>query len=259
MLNMYVVVIGPHSQTNPQNNSICPKQMNGFMDGIQILQVILGMIVPIRFYDPCFTKETKNALEKMYRENGMNLEVMIQIFGDSEKEKYFLMRNPVLIISFIGAFDLEIKEKNITNIQCSCDHGRELRTNNSWVDILPELITQTNDRFDFTIPWPRLDNMTFFELTDIYQQSKTKPWFEIVKFQIDFLLSSKKYFTFDEKTPDFIIQWCQRNPQYILTNKSLLIDFCHYLIEKNFIFDEKDKNILVNSWSFYRREYNIDF
>jgi hypothetical protein len=256
---MYVVVVGPHSQTNPQNNFICPEQMKGFMDGIQILQVILGHNVPIRFYDPCFTIETKNALEKMYRENGINLEVRIQIFGDLEKEEYFRMRNPVLIISFIGAFDLKIKEENITNIQCSCDHGRILRTNNSWVDILPELITQTNDRFDFTVPWPRLDNMTVFELSDFYQQTKTKPWFEIVKFQIDFLLSSKKYFIFDEKTPDFIFQWCHQNPQYILKNNSSLIDFCNYLVDKDFSFDEKDKNVLINSWSSYRREYNIDF
>jgi hypothetical protein len=259
MLNMYVIVVGPHSNTNSQNNFICPRQMKGFMDGIQILQVILGQSIPIRFYDPCFTRETKIALENMYRENGMNLEVMIQIFDDSEKERYFRMKNPILMISFIGAFDLKTKEQNITYIQCSCDYGRDTDIEYSWTNILPELITQRNEIFDFTIPWPSFIDMTIFDLSDFYEKSKSKSWFEIVRFQINFVLSSKKYLIFNEKTPEFIFQWCHKNPEFILTNNSSLINFCHNLVDKDFNFDENDKRILINSWSNYRRVYNIDF
>jgi len=256
---MYVVVIGPHSNTNPQNNFICPKQMKGFMDGIQILQAIYGQIIPIRFYDPCFTIESKNALEIMYMESGMHLEVMIQVFSETDKVEYFRMNNPVLIISFIGSFYLKIKENNITYIPCSCDHGRELSIVYSWADILPEFITNINDRIDYMIPWPKLEEMTVFELSEFYERSRIQPWFEIVKFQIDYLLSSKKYLIFDDNTPEFIFQWCHQNPRFILTNNLSLIDFYHYLIDKNFNFDDRDRNILINSWSNYRREYNINF
>lgn len=253
---MHIIVVGPYAR-NSDNHNICPAQMCGFMDAIQILQAITSHRIRVSFYDPCFSEIDKSNLERIYRENNIDLTVYIQVFSDLMEETFSRNMSSTLLISFTGVFDKSRYVRKITYIECCCNYGRN-EISRSWTEILPEFITQTNGNFHFCYPWPNFRNMTLFDLIDFYSYSKQKPWFEIVSFQIKQGLGHKRYLSFNNDTPQHLTQWCFRHPNYILTNNVPLSDFYQYLLDKNFDLNEKDKNILLNSWTFYRRDYNID-
>jgi hypothetical protein len=251
---MLIIVLGVHTE-NVANN-YCPRQMNGFIEGVQELQRTTQKMVDIQFYDPAFNDEDKANIESMYHNNGLKLTLFPRIFSETDYTTIIENSTPTLLISFTGTFGEYISANNLVALECSCGHGK-CDESFSWLDVLPLLLERNESGYNFNCPLVDFVNLSIFELLEYRKSLKNHSWKEIISFQLSIVISKKLYIEFNSNTPKFLEEWENREPNFLLTNGMALSQFFVYLKKKNFNYTENERNVLRNSWALYKRQMNL--